>query len=854
MRNESSANIRATRAGATLVELIQFMRSKYFAGSTFWLYRLLALLFAVSMISQVPFTLDLIRAWSGGYPRRPIEVDSPWPTITEVSPQALSAGLRVGDHVAAIDGRTPRGISDLEQPLRLRRPGDTLPVSVLRDGRVVVFRPTLVPVLLDRGLAVTTFILLPWFCIALGFWLVFMRPHDPMAWITFGILLGLGQLYRPNSLDALGWPAWVGAITVAFRQCIVFVWAVCMMLFGFLFPKPSRLENKFPRLKWAVAVPLVVMGLWEAARGVAFGYDYAATGRWLRPNPLPDWAVETLLYCTISLFFAGLGEKYHNPSLGKDDQRRLRLIYWGCTVAMAPSVLVLLDRHSTAAVWAMMAMILMPITLAYVIVVERAMDVRMVVRQGVQYALARRGVRVLQAVLTIAIVFGSSSILNSTRLSRANQITLIAVGVVLVLRIRDMGERVRRWVDRRFFREAYNAEKILSELSEQVRGILDRDALLETVARRISESLHVDRIAVLLRQNGAFRPAMALGYPVPPAIEFAADSAAVSAMRERREPIAVEEKSLPALGAELLLPLSSARDLLGFISLGPKRSEEPYTPSDTSLLRTVAAQTGLALENSRLSEAIAAEVAQRELLNREIEIAREVQQRLFPQSLPEVAALTYAGYCRPARGVGGDYYDFLALSGGRLGLAIGDVSGKGVPAALLMASLQASVRGQSQAEAGHVSELMTNVNRLVCDATPDNRYATFFYAQFDPGTRKLVYTNGGHNPPMLLRGSEVLRLEAGGPPVGLFRLSPYVQAETQLLAGDVLVFYTDGVSEAENPAEEEWGEEALIEAVRACAGQPPCERIARIIQAADAFSAGAPQHDDMTLVIAEVLA
>lgn len=156
-----------------------------------------------------------------------------------------------------------------------------------------------------------------------------------------------------------------------------------------------------------------------------------------------------------------------------------------------------------------------------------------------------------------------------------------------------------------------------------------------------------------------------------------------------------------------------------------------------------------------------------------------------------MAALTYAGYCRPARGVGGDYYDFLALSGGRLGLAIGDVSGKGVPAALLMASLQASVRGQSQAEAGRVAELMTNINRLVCDATPENRYATFFYAQFDPATLKLVYTNGGHNPPMLLRGGAVLRLEAGGPPVGLFRLSPYVQV--QLLPGDVLVLYTDGV-------------------------------------------------------------
>ena len=267
----------------------------------------------------------------------------------------------------------------------------------------------------------------------------------------------------------------------------------------------------------------------------------------------------------------------------------------------------------------------------------------------------------------------------------------------------------------------------------------------------------------------------------------------------------------------------------------------------------MAAQTGLALENSRLSEAIAAEVAQREMLHREIEIAREVQQRLFPQTMPEIPALEYAGHCRPARGVGGDYYDFLALSSGRLGLAIADVSGKGIPAALLMASLQASVRGQSQSGPGHVAELMANVNVLVCEASPENRYATFFYGLFDPATRRLVYTNGGHNPPILLRGSEVLRLENGGPPVGLFRFSRYEQAEIELESGDLLLLFTDGISEAENPAEEEWGEEALIATARACSGLPPADTIARIMQAADAFAAGAPQHDDMTLVVARVL-
>jgi sigma-B regulation protein RsbU (phosphoserine phosphatase) len=148
---------------------------------------------------------------------------------------------------------------------------------------------------------------------------------------------------------------------------------------------------------------------------------------------------------------------------------------------------------------------------------------------------------------------------------------------------------------------------------------------------------------------------------------------------------------------------------------------------------------------------------------------------------------------------------------------------------------------------------MANVNRLVCDASPENRYATFLYAQFDPATRRLVYSNGGHNPPIVLRDGEALRLEAGGPPVGLFRFSQYVQDEIALEPGDLLVLFTDGVSEAENPAEDEWGEDALIAAAGACTGLPPVEVIARIMRAADDFAAGAPQHDDMTLVVAKVL-
>ena len=289
----------------------------------------------------------------------------------------------------------------------------------------------------------------------------------------------------------------------------------------------------------------------------------------------------------------------------------------------------------------------------------------------------------------------------------------------------------------------------------------------------------------------------------------------------REETISDEERGkLATLQSELLLPLAVRDKLLGFISLGPKRSEEPYTGSDVRLLKSVAAQTGLALENANLLQTVADEVAKRERLNREVEIAREVQERLFPQKLPVIAGLDYAGHCRPALGVGGDYYDFLALPQGHLGIAIGDVSGKGIAAALMMASLQASLRSEATRAPENLAAAVANINRLVYEASASNRYATFFYGQYDPVLGSFDYVNAGHNPPMLFRGADkdgtVIRLEPGGTVVGLLEDAHYEQGSVQLNPGDVLVAFTDGISEAMNLADEEWGEDRLIDSARGC--------------------------------------
>src|SRR5499427_6659264 len=204
-----------------------------------------------------------------------------------------------------------------------------------------------------------------------------------------------------------------------------------------------------------------------------------------------------------------------------------------------------------------------------------------------------------------------------------------------------------------------------------------------------------------------------------------------------------------------------------------------------------AAQTALAQEVARLTTAIGRETAKRERLNRELEIAREVQEHLFPQRLPLALGLEYCGQCWPAREVGGDYYDFLELSDGRFGIAIGDVSGKGVGAVLMMASLEASLRALASV-VQDPADLMARVNSLVYQASTANRYATLFYAEYHPARRCLTYVNAGHNPPVVLRSSgsecQVLRLEAGGPVIGLLP-QQYERGVFQHEPGDLVVLF-----------------------------------------------------------------
>lgn len=304
----------------------------------------------------------------------------------------------------------------------------------------------------------------------------------------------------------------------------------------------------------------------------------------------------------------------------------------------------------------------------------------------------------------------------------------------------------------------------------------------------------------------------------------------------------VEQKVRTLMAA----PLQTGSRIIGLIYVDSPSLVREFTREDLSLLTVMANVAAIRIEHARLAEI---EQADR-LLKRELAQAAEIQRGLLPGSPPAVPGLDLAGYNCPCHTVGGDYYDFLRAADGRVVLVLGDVSGKGMPASLLMVGMQARVRALA-GTAADIGGLMTRLNRATCDGCPPNRFVTLFCAALDPATGELAWANAGHNPPLLVRadGSSV-RLEGGGPPLGILPSTCYHEHRDSLGSGEMLAIYSDGVTEATNAAEEEFGERRLLEVLRAHRANPAAQVVEAVRQAVGEFTGAAPPADDLTILVA----
>jgi serine phosphatase RsbU (regulator of sigma subunit)/anti-sigma regulatory factor (Ser/Thr protein kinase) len=373
--------------------------------------------------------------------------------------------------------------------------------------------------------------------------------------------------------------------------------------------------------------------------------------------------------------------------------------------------------------------------------------------------------------------------------------------------------------------------------------------IAQTMKRAIRRSGSAD-ISVIADEPIAERPQ--LGTAAAAAIEIAPNDPLVAYLQSATGAVEVEKLDLdsPAVaalraeGVALVVPLVSQGELIGTLNLGPRLSDQQYSTDDKKLLDSLASQAAPALQVAELVRKQAAEAASRERIEQELKVATLIQQNFLPKVLPDLPGWQVAAYYQPAREVGGDFYDFFPLDDGRVAVVIGDVTDKGVPAAMVMAAARSVLRA-SGSRIVSPGEVLERVNDLLCPDIPERMFVTCLYAVLDPATGHLQYANAGHNLPYWRTDDGAVELRATGMPLGLLPGMNYEEKEATLGPGDALFLYSDGITEAHNGDREMFDTHRLADQIAGFEG----ELIDGVLTSLRRFTGeGWEQEDDITIV------
>ena len=794
---------------------------------------------------------------------------------------AEKAGLRTGDTILGIGHRMLNKAAEAPPELRRHGAGEAVDYLVSRGGEVFETKLVLTPFRLGSA-SYFYFAFLGLLFFVLGAFVVSRRPDDPAVQV-FYVLCLLFMLFficrlRPSSYY------WIDYVVQVAGTLALFLLPAVFLHFFLLFP--AKKTFRFA----------------ERAAGVPPSAPWLGTlQRFLNRSPLLFTLLYTLPPVLYVLQMAGMHQGrlrrliYGAPTLNwilladylilgllalahtwwtsedRAQRRPILVLLLGTVAGIVPFVVFAvffpsLFREDRYLAWGVVPMAIIPLTFAYAIVRFRLFDVDVIVRKSLVYA-------ILTAVVTgfyaLCVVTGNalvSTVSSSTLLS--SPAFAFGFTLVVVLLFDPLRRRMQRVVDRLFFRDRADFQHALLEMSRSVVSQLERPKLRALLTSRTAELLRLESLDLLLprAEDGAFAdgsgggaglPALPMGAVLPRLVlekgvpvrlaeldgwTLDADSRAFVAAAKRR-PVTV------------LLPLATHGKLLGLLAVGRKRSEEELSREDLDHLLTIANQGALGLEAAGLHE----ELTKRAEMERDLDIAREIQTSLFPRELPRVSGVSFFGVSRPARVVGGDFYDFLEVDGdvskgGRLGLVVGDVSGKSIPASLLMVAAKEIVyaRAMSDPDPGVV---FREANRRLYDIKR-RMFVSLAYFLLDPKTLSLTYAFGGQPTPLLVRAGAGAAVEIPAPanrlPLGAFREVPYDTVTFYLAPGDLLLFYTDGLNEAMSAEMTPYGDERLKASFVRHARLPLPELADELLEDIRQFTQEAEQYDDQTFVLMRI--
>jgi len=701
------------------------------------------------------------------------------------------------------------------------------------------------------------------FVAGIGFLLIGLytawQPARRLTFLFFLLCSGFSVILLPIAPPSPpGAPILIGSV----RSLAALMLPPLIMHFFLVFPTRRHVVEQAPSvLKW-IYVPAII-GL------VALLYVCTAT-LWNAPGAGTLTlalellsAVTFILFSVLALvsFIAG-----YVRVRSRSERRRYSVIFWGTIIGIAPLLIVTVVRTlspETDLSWTafvLLGLLLIPGSFAYAVARHQIFDIEVFVKRSAVFSILTACLVVIA--IAIHLLFG----VVLERLTGQRSTWVMVLSLIIIAGVfSPLRKRIERFVDRSFFRERYDDRRVLRELSQALPGILDLGALVREVVEKLARTLRVREAALFFEfpeEEDTYTLAYASGMPaddldLPPLpsrlirIIKRSGGPMRSLELEERLPFGAlqddEERLLTTFHSGVLVPFVAGDRLLGVLALGRRMGGESYGAEDLELLRAIAGQATVAMQNALLHM----KEVERQRIERELSLARHLQQQLLPLKDPIFTRMEIAGGTVSCYEVGGDFYDYVHLPDGRLGIVVGDAYGKGIPAAMIMASLSATLR----AEAVHHEEpgsLMARLNDRACKTLEPGQFLSLFYGIISPEEMTIHYANAGHPPPLVIEpNGRLLHLTTGGMLLGVDAGAVHGMDSLQCVRGAAILFPTDGLIEASR-GDVEFGEERLVDLARGMLDASASAIRERIMEEVEKFLDG-KIDDDITLIVLKVL-
>jgi len=776
--------------------------------------------------------------------------------ITQIVPGGVAdrAGLKDGDILLSINGKHLINSASAMQIINSIKRNEYAEYTIDRAG--TIFK-TQVQVLKVFDVRYLVNFLLGFGFLAVGYIVVMSRPQG-LVQRMFGrygifamLFLGLSQF---NFQGASPW------IYYMYASALVIGWVFSiptMVLFFLHFPVKTRAAS-WTWLKVALYTYSIVTFIPTILR-LFFNWK----------EPYPPFLVPILSLTPGVFFFGGLAIFAVNyfRSVEQSRRKQVRPVFYSVIIGVLTFVYSYVLQSSNQFVLftepllllPMFLLVLLPLSFGYSIFKYRLMDIDFVIKRGLLYAMVTAMLAGLYLLLVYLIGKGMSYAMGI----EDNQVGSLFAFVILAFVFDPLKRKAQDWVDRVFYQERYNYQKALLEFSQELPTKMHLDQILSSMISRISSTMHVEKVAVVLCDE--VEGCSSLRQQIDPAdCGFGREPDGLLALlRTTRtaqsfallatEPdlfhihVSDKEKILRA-GVVLSVPMFMQGRLIGTIMVGPKMSGKVYSQEDIDLLSTVGGQAAIAIENARLHES----EIEKKRIEEELSLARKIQQGLLPKENPPIKGLDISGVSIPALTVGGDYFDYIPLGPNKLLVVVGDVSGKGMSAALYMSKIQGMIQIIAPMYQDP-KEILIQVNRQIYESLERRSFITMILALFDLETKEVRICRAGHNKALIDVNGRLEYLKGGGIGLGLER-GPVFEQELEevrqpLNNNSIFVFYSDGLTEAMNEGMSQFGEEAVFDIVKEKRGLGALELQQTILKSVEDFRGEAEQNDDLTVVV-----